>query len=152
MPKVDTELVKMILTRSELDIRKVSQIMEDIQTELNNQVDEEKPPPVKKQFVMLVSDPEGELEEKDYTGWVLQIPEEDSPYTVTDRIIKAAYDYNASPKGRRIPVQTIGEACEVVSAKFFKEYGSWVKTKEPILLIKTDNVIPSDYGPAQNPE
>ena len=43
-----------------------------------------------------------------------------------------------------MPVQTIGEACEVVSAKLFKEQNIWVKTKTPILAVPVDNAIPMD--------
>lgn len=143
MAKVDTELLKLILTRNELDIRIVSRIMEDIEVELKNQVDEEKPPPVKKQWCIVISDPAGELQGKDHTGWILQIPEDDSPATTQERVINAAYDYNASPRGRRIPVQTIGEACEVIPARFFKEQNAWVKTKVPVLMLTTDNKIPT---------
>ena len=144
MAKVDTELVKMILQRNELDIRVVSRIMDDIEIEMKNIVEEERPPPVKKQWCILISDPQGNLQGKDYTGWVVQIPEEDSPATVQERIIKAAYDYNVTPKGRRIPVQTIGEACEVVQARIFKEHNTWIKTKEPVLMLTTDNKIPTE--------
>lgn len=144
MAKIDVETVKQILQRNNVEIRKVSEILEDINTELEIQANERenRPPPVKKQFVMLVSDPEGNLENKDYTGWVLQIPEEDSPYTAPERLIRAAYEFNTTPKGQRLPVTTIGETCEVVSAKILKEEQVWVKTKEPILLLRTDNVVP----------
>tara|TARA_Y100000588_G_scaffold108236_2_gene118640 strand:+ start:628 stop:1212 length:585 start_codon:yes stop_codon:yes gene_type:complete len=142
MAKVDVELVKLILQRNELDIRTVSRIMDDIEVELLNNVDEDKPPPVKKQWCMLVSDPENTLAGKDFTGWVVQIPEEDSPATAQGRIIKAAYDFNASPKGQRMPVQTIGETCEVIPARFFREQGVWLKTKIPVLLLTIDNKIP----------
>lgn len=144
MAKIDVETVKQILQRNNVEIRKVSEILEDINTELEIQANEResRPPPVKKQFVMLISDPEGNLENKDYTGWVLQIPEEDSPYTAPERLIRAAYEFNTTPKGQRLPVTTIGETCEVVSAKLLKEEQVWVKTKEPILLVRTDNVVP----------
>lgn len=144
MAKVDLELVKLVLQRNDVDIRKVAEIIEEINFEVANQVDEERAPIVKKQFVMLLSDPHGELTGKDFTGWVLQIPEEDSPYTTVERVIKGTYEYNASPRGRRIPVKSIGEACEVVSSRFFKEANVWVKTKEPILCITTDNKIPRE--------
>ena len=144
MAKVDTELLKLILTRNELDVRVVARIMDDIETEIRNQVDEEKPPMVKKQWCIMISDPAGTLQGKDHTGWIIQIPEDDSPATTQERIINASYDYNASPKGRRIPVQTIGEACEVVPARFFKEQSAWVKTKVPVLMLTTDNKIPKD--------
>jgi hypothetical protein len=116
-------------------MNKINEIMANLPVE-------EKAPAVKKQFCILVSDTKGELEGKDLVGWVLQIPEEDSPATVTDRITKAAYEFNQSPKGRRLPVKTIGEACESVSGKFFKDQKAWVKTKVPVLLITTDNKIP----------
>jgi len=141
--KVELEMLKRILQRNELDVRQVSQILEDISQELEKE-EEPKPPPVKKQFSILVSDPEGKLEGLDLTGWVLQIPEEESPALVSEKIFRAAYEFNASPKGRRFPVETIGEACEAVTARFFKEQGAWVKTKEPVLLVRTDNKIPTE--------
>ncbi|MEM8550358.1 MAG: hypothetical protein AAGF10_06165 [Verrucomicrobiota bacterium] len=146
MPKVDLDLVKLVLQRNELDVRQVSQILEDINVEIAAIVEDEKPPPVKKQFVMMVSDPDGKLQGQNLTGWVLQIPEEDSPYVANERLIKSGYMYNASPKGRRIPVKSIGEVCEVVTAKFTKENEVWIKTKEPVLVVTTDNKLPLDAG------
>jgi len=137
--KVDIELVKMVMQRNELDVRKTSQIIEDINTELANMVDEDKPPPVRKQSCILVSDPEGLLHDKDLVGWVAQIPEGDSPYTLEERIQKSAYDFNVTPKGQRMPVKTVGEACEHVSARIFKENDAWIKTKEPVLVVRTNN-------------
>lgn len=142
--KADIDLVKLVLQRNEIDARKTAQILEDIHSELQANADEEQAPPIKKQFVILVSDPNGELEGRDFTGWVVQIPEEDSVFLAAERIHKAAYDYNASPKGKRIPVKSVGEALEVVPAKFFKEHQAWVKTKEPVLLIPTSNEIPTN--------
>lgn len=145
MAKVDIDLVKMILQRREFDTRQVASIINELEEEVRIQKEtEEKPPPVKKQFVVLVSDPAGELEGKDFTGWVLQIPEEDSPYVSEERLTRSAYDFNVTPKGRRYPVKTIAESCEVVSAKFHKEHKVWVKTKEPVLICRTSNDIPWD--------
>lgn len=143
--KVDVDLVKLVLQRNELSARQTAQILEDINLELQSvSDDEEKAPLLKKQFVILVSDPDGKIDGLDLTGWVLQIPEDDPSFSVKERIFKAAYDYNASPKGRRIPVKSIGETLEVVPARYFKEHQAWVKTKEPILLVGADNEIPSD--------
>lgn len=145
MAKVDIDLVKMILQRREFDTRQVASIINELEEEVRIQKEtEEKPPPVKKQFVVLVSDPAGELEGKDFTGWVLQIPEEDSPNVSEERLTRSAYDFNVTPKGRRYPVKTIAESCEVVSAKFHKEHKVWVKTKEPVLICRTGNDIPWD--------
>jgi len=144
MPKVDLELVKMILQRNELDIRLVSQIIEDINSEVKAEDEEEKSPPVKKQFAFMLSDPKGELEGKDFVGWVLQIPEDDSPYVAEERLIRAAYEFNITPKGRRLPVKTIAEVCEHVSTRITKEQGVWIKTKEPVYVLRTGGKVPLD--------
>ena len=145
MAKVDLELVKFILQRNELEIRQVNSIIEDIENELKILKEENPPAPrVPKQFAVMVSDPEGVLPQGDLAGWVLQMPEEDAPMTAEGQIHKAAYDFNQTPKGRRMPVQTIGEACESVPARIFKEHQLWIKTKEPVLILRTDNKIPTD--------
>lgn len=151
MPKVDLELVKRVLQRNEIDVRQVAQIIEDIAVENAAIVDaEEKPPPVKKQFVILVSDPEAKLEGMELVGWVLQIPEEDSPYVSNERLIRSAYEYNQTPKGRRLPLRTIGETCEHVTTRITKEQNIWIKTKEPVLLVRSDNAIPTESIKKQN--
>ncbi len=42
------------------------------------------------------------------------------------------------------PAKTVGESLENVPAKFFKEADVWVKTKTPVLVLKTDNEIPKE--------
>jgi hypothetical protein len=145
MAKVDLELVKFILQRNEIDVRKVNSIIGDIEEEMKIIKEENPPAPrVPKQFAILISDPENQLPSTDFTGWVLQMPEEDSPAILEGQIHKAAYDINQTPKGRRMPVKSIGEACEVVPARIFKEQQVWVKTKEPVLILKTNNEIPTE--------
>ena len=146
MPKIDIETLKFILQRNESDVRKVAEIMNEVELELKAEEEERalRPPPVKKQFVMLVSEPEGVLDQKDMVGWVAQIPEDDSVATTAGRIHSAAYEYNATPKGARMPVETIGEACEVVPAKLFKEQNVWIKSKTPLLIVPVINKIPTE--------
>jgi len=136
------ELLKKVLQRNELDARQVSQIIEDINKELEKE--EPKGPGVKKEFGILVSDPNGAIQGVDLTGWVVQIPEGEDPKMIHEKIIAAAYEYNVTPKGRRFPVETIGEACESVTARIFKEQGIWIKNKQPLLLVRTDNKIPKE--------
>jgi hypothetical protein len=106
--------------------------------------DEDKPPAVKKQFAILVSDPDGKLPKHDFVGWILQLPESESVATTLDRIYRSAYDYNTTKKGQLMPVKTVGEAIEVIPAKAFKEADLWVKSKTPVLVLKTDNEIPKE--------
>lgn len=147
MAKADLELVKMVLQRNEIDVRRVAMILEEISQELKAMEDEPKPPPVKKQFVMVVSDPKGELEGRDFTGWVVQVPEDDSPITAVERLHRLAYEFNVTPKGRRLPVKTVAEVCEFVPARLQKEQSVWVKTKEPVLLVRSDNKVPRVPSP-----
>lgn len=147
MAKVDLELVKVVLQRAELDARDIAKIIEDINTETKLAESEkgEKEPPVKKQFVFLLSDPQGRFKgDTDFVGWVVQIPEDDNPATALEKLHMGAYDFNRSTKGRRYPVRTVAEACEFGSAKIYKEQKIWVKTKEPVLVVRTDNKIPTE--------
>ena len=145
MKKVEPKLLKMVLQRNLSDPQKTAQIIEDIQQEQLAAEDEnETEPTIKKQFVVILSDPEGELEGKEYTGWVVQVPEDESSYEATEKLIRAAYEYNVTRKGRRMPVQQIGEVCEHVAAKILKEQKVWVKTKEPVFILRTDNVVPME--------
>ncbi|MFW6354603.1 MAG: hypothetical protein ACOC3I_09490, partial [Verrucomicrobiota bacterium] len=69
-----------------------------------------------------------------------------------ERIHRAAYNFNATPKGRRMPVESIGEACEAVSPRLLKDENVWIKTKEPVLIVKSDNKIPMDAMQAESRE
>ncbi len=147
MPKIDTDQVAMILNQNQLDPPVVERIMNDIQRQIEEeqqQKEEEKTPKKKRQFVILLSDPDGALPKKDIVGWVVQIPEEESPLTAPERIQRAAYDFNASPRGRKLPALSIGEALESVGPKFFKEQEIAVKTKVPVLALRTDNKLPTE--------
>lgn len=148
MAKVDVELVKMVMTRNGLDVRTVAQVIEDINIELKAQTEEdEKPPTVKKQFVMMVQDPHGKLaniKSGELTGWVLQIPEDDSPFVTEERLRRSGYEFNMTKKGRRIPVKSIAEVCENVSSRITKEQKVWIKNKEPVYLLTTDGKLPSE--------
>jgi len=105
----------------------------------------EKVPAIKKQLCILVSDPAGIIK-TDLVGWVVQIPEEESPATIEERVFRAAYDFNATKRGQQHPIKTVGEAMESVGAKQFKEAGIWVKTKTPVLIVTTRNEIPKTDG------
>lgn len=146
MPKIDVSKVAEILKKNQIDPAVLRRVIEELNLVVQpDPADEDKPPPVKKQFVILVSDPENRLPPKtDFVGWVLQLPENESPATTQERIFRSAYDYNATKKGRLYPAKTVGEALENVPAKHFKEAEVWVKTKTPVLVLKTDNEIPKD--------
>lgn len=145
MPKIDVNKVAEILKRNEVEPALLRQIVEEMNILVQPEVDEEKPPALKKQWAILISDPEGRLPEgNDFVGWILQIPENESILTTQERIHKAAYEFNTTKKGRLMPAKTVGEALEHIPAKHFKEANVWVKNKIPVLMLKTDNEIPTE--------
>ncbi|WP_438482081.1 hypothetical protein [Oleiharenicola lentus] len=144
MAKIEVNQVAEILKRHKLEPSLLREIVEEMNSATQPEADEEKPPAAKKQFVVLLSDMEGKLPTENLTGWVVQIPEDASPYSTTERIFKGAYDFNASKKGRMMPVKSVGEALESASPKYFKESELWIKTKLPVAVVVTDNVLPKD--------
>ena len=145
MPKIDVSKVAEILKRNQIDPAVLRRVIEELNLAIQPEPgDEEKPPAVKKQHIILISDPEKKLPRGDFVGWVLQIPENESPATTQDRLLRGAYDFNASKRGRLLPVKTVGEALESVPAKHFKEAELWVRTKTPVLVLRTDNTLPKE--------
>ena len=145
MAKIDVNKVAEILKKNQIDPSILRRVIEEMNLAVQPEPgEEEKPPAVKKQYAILLSDPEGRMPKNDFVGWVVQLPENESVATVTERICRGAYDYNTTKKGRLYPAKTIGEAIENVPAKFFKEADVWVKTKTPVLVLKTDNEIPKE--------
>ena len=145
MAKIEVSQVADLLKKHKIDPAILREIVQEMNEITAPAADEDiKPPAPKKQFVVLLSDPAGKLPKQDLTGWIVQIPENASPYSTPDRIFKGAYNFNASKKGRLLPVKSVGEALESASAKYFKEADLWVKTKLPVAVIVTDNVLPQD--------
>ncbi|MBI5770880.1 MAG: hypothetical protein HZA93_24090 [Verrucomicrobia bacterium] len=143
MAKIEVNKVAEILKKNQLEPATLRRVVEEMQLAVQpDPTAEEAPPPVKKQYVLLVSDPTCAMPKIDLVGWVLQIPEVESPATTLDRIFRSAYDFNTTKRGRLLPVHTVGEAIEQVPAKFFKEADLWVKTKTPVIVLRTDNEIP----------
>jgi hypothetical protein len=145
MAKIEISRVAEILKKHKISPALLREIVEELNSITQPNADDDiKPPAPKKQFVVLLSDPAGQLPRQDLTGWVVQIPENASPHSTADRIFKGAYDFNASKRGQLLPVKSVGEALESGSAKYFKESELWVKTKTPVAVVVTDNVLPKD--------
>jgi hypothetical protein len=145
MPKIEVNKVAEILKKNEISPAILRRVIEEMNLAVQPDTgDADKPPAVKKQFVIVVSDPDGKMPKHDFVGWVLQIPDTESVATTLDRVFRSTYDFNTTKKGRLMPVKTVGEAFEHVPAKHFKEADVWVKTKTPVLILKTDNEIPKE--------
>ena len=146
MAKIEISKAAEILKKNQIDPAILRRVVEELNLAAQpNEDGPEKEPAVKKQFVVLISDPEGLLPNTEFAGWVLQMPEDESPATIKDRIFQATYAYNSGTnKGRLFPAKSVGESLENLPPKAFKNFGVWVKTRAPVLLIKTDNQIPKE--------
>jgi hypothetical protein len=71
MAKIDLDKLRNILHRNESDVRKVNEIIKEVELELQIEKEERdmRPPMVKKQFVTLISDNEGKLVDQDFASW-----------------------------------------------------------------------------------
>src|SRR5436305_12646890 len=79
MAKIDVSKVAEILKKNHIDPTLLRRVIEEMNLAVQpDPGDDEKPPSVKKQFVVLLSDPEGRMPKNDFVGWILQIPESES--------------------------------------------------------------------------
>lgn len=119
--------------------RKIVQKLEE--ESKTKEPEEEKPKKEKSQWGIIIADSEGKLRGKELIGWIVKFPESHSPFKVEEKIRSTIHNFNATKKGRKMPVKTIGQACEVIPSKMFKEQELGVQTKVPVQAIALDNQI-----------
>lgn len=142
--KVQISTVAEVLKSNHLDPALLRRVIAELNLAAQPEGEEgEKAPPVKKQFTFLVSDPNGVMPKDDLVGWVIQVEESESLVTTQDKLLRAAYDYNQTKKGQLFPVKTLGEAIEAIPGRLFREQNVWPKHKAPVLLLRTNNEIPT---------
>ena len=87
MAKIDVNKVAEILKKNHIDPAVLRRVVEEMNLAVQPDPGEgDQTPPVKKQFIILVSDPSDKMPKADLTGWVLQIPEDESPASVQERL------------------------------------------------------------------
>lgn len=100
-------------------------------------------PRAKRQFVVVALDPTGSLKAvPDFTALVVQMPDGIAPGEALTRIYASVYDFNATKAGRKTPVDTLGTAADTVRAKQWKAQQLKLCTREPVLVLRSDNNVP----------
>lgn len=140
--KITIEQLAQIIKHNQIEPAVARRIIEEANAlaEVKETEKAEAGPKPKQQFVIVVSDPTKQIKQ-DLVGWVTQIGETESPATVMARLNKAAHEFNASKRGRLLPVKSVGEAFESVPRKFMKEAGVHTKTRQPVYVMRTDNQL-----------
>jgi ABC-type uncharacterized transport system auxiliary subunit len=139
MQKIDPDILKLALRKTGIDVKQIAEILEEIAK--NTPAPDEKEKPAKKQFVVVVPTGEGGVKADELAALVFQIPEEDSPFSIVSRVEEAARAFNATAKGRRIPVETLGDAVQYIKNAIWKDQGVLVKTKDLVSVVFTTNAI-----------
>lgn len=157
MPKVDIETVPAVLSKLvtappvPLDKNAVTQVYRELEKVVKQEKEDReasKGPKQKFQHVILVSDPDKVIPAgTELVGWVTKIKEEEDAGSILTRIFRAIRSFNLTKKGRKNPCKTVGEGIESATRKFFKEEKIQILTKEPVRIIFTDNVLPTEPKP-----
>lgn len=160
MVELDFKIIEKALEDNEIEQEKINSIIEQIKSQQEaidglvelgdkqepeelSETEEEKPPRKKKQFNIIISDPENKIpQDVELTGWITQMDEDEPVTSALDKIYAAIYDYNASTT-KKDKYTTVGDACLTLKSKFFKNAGITIKTKEPVFVQITDNNIPT---------
>lgn len=125
-----------ILKKHKIEPTLLREIVEAMNEAVEPAADEDiKPPAPKKQFVVWTP-------LKSNQAYVFQIPETASPHTIVERIDQAAHTFNASKRGRLLPVKTRAEALESVPRRFWKDADdTTVKTKIGVAIVGSENAL-----------
>lgn len=124
----------------------VSKVIRDLQkAQEEEKADRTPAKKSKSQFAILVSDPEGRLKGMELVGWVVQMEEEASPTQAYERVVTAANHFNSTKRGRKLPLNTLGEAMQVLRGKFLKRDNplekTAIKTRHPVAIQPVKNEL-----------
>jgi len=144
--KIDIETLKEIL-QEHLEDTTQAEILKEINKALLEKEeikDKEKKEKVeKKGVVILTTLPQG-VERKDLenlTGFFTEIPEEDHPTSLHEKIASVKAAYNLSRKAKKNPAETLGDLFELAPAKILKEVGILKKPKGTVRFLHITNQI-----------
>lgn len=142
--KIDINEIPRILLEYKIDQNTVQKVSDKIREIAEDNTPEKgvASPRSKYKHLILVSDPENKFAGIDnIPAWVLKIKEEEDHNKVLDRIKNGIKQFCLSRKGRKHPIKTIGEGIQVVGSRFFKPEKNPIVTKEPVIILVTDNKL-----------
>lgn len=145
--KIDIDEIPQILLSLKIDSKTVQQVADKLREVAEDNAADAGPkaPKGKYKYLIVASDPENKYPDiENVPMWVFKVKDEEKHTEVLPRFFKGVYDFNAkSRKGRKNPIKSVGDGIQAVGAKHFKPEKSPILTKEPVIILKTDNKIPS---------
>lgn len=149
--KVNIEDVEHILSKYKIDQKTIAAVVDEVvqateDAKADNGADGDKAKKAKYKHLIVASDPDGSARAvlERTPMWVFKVPDDENHTEVMPRFFRGVYDFNAkSRKGKKNPIKSVGDGIQAVGTKFYKPNKSPILTKEPVIVIVTDNKIPT---------
>lgn len=143
---IDADELEHILRKHGVDQKVTKFVVKDAEqvTEDNKPDPTGKAAKTKYKYLIVASDPDGQHVNLDNVPmWVFKVPEDEDHTQVMKRFYDGVYKFNReSRKGKKNPIKSVGDGIQTVGSKFFKPAKSPIVTKEPVIVLVTDNKIP----------
>lgn len=143
MAKISIEEVEATLLKQKIEKNVVSAVLKEL-AEIIQEVKEDKGdalPKEKNEFLVILSDPNDELQGKELVSWVVQMRVGDDSGQVIEKIKAAARETNEAKKRKKHMITTLGEAFEGIKRKYLKPKNILIKTKSPVRVLIADNKL-----------
>jgi len=153
MPKVDIDQIELTARSVGIDSKKIEALIHDLAQSIQEEKERQEGVSREKKQHIVIANTEGLSEDiikalPEIPIVVVQCPENSDHNEVLGNIHRASYNFNADigkkKNSKKNPVKKVFEAILNVTRKHFKEVGVTVNSKEPVILIATDNLIPTE--------
>lgn len=142
--KVSIEQIEATLLERKIDPPKVQEIIKDLTQAANEDAEERREnagPKLKWKHVIVLNDPEGKIKDE-VTGWVVQQRDGQDAGLILSKLTDAAKAQNESAKRKKTVIKSFIDLFESLKAKWTKEKGLRIKTKEPVrVLVVNSNTL-----------
>lgn len=133
--KIDIENVESILIQRKIDPTKVQEILRDLKVALEEEKEEkDKTPKQKWEYIIVLSDPQGELKGKELVGWVVQQKEGEVARNIIPNLQSAAGVVNSAASKKKHTITSVVDMFKHIKAKFLKDTLK-IKTKDAVQVI-----------------
>jgi hypothetical protein len=143
MAKITIEQVEATLLERKVEPVKIQEIIKDL-TQAAEEEKEERAndgPKPKWEHVIVLNDPEGKIKDE-VTGWVVQQRDGQDAGLILSKLTDAAKSQNESSKRKKSLIKSYLDLFDALKAKFTKEKGLRIKTKEPVrVLVVNGNTL-----------
>lgn len=143
MPKISVEDVEISMRNAKIQPEeKIGEVLKSIQDQIEAEKLEKEKKARQKSKTLLLASVKAEGQEITNTPfWIFKAPEDFDHNALESVINQVIADFKATGKKKAGKIDTIGNGILYVPAKFWKARNLTRVTKEPILVLKTNNEL-----------